>query len=255
MVQASAGRKAPAGIIGGGNMKQEIIRIDLNGVNCYLIKSGIKYILMDTGGHLIMDKEYTDRKMQLMQALNSAGCTAENLELVLLTHGDNDHAGNAAQIRTQYHAKIAIHKLDQHLVESPAVSDYMASFQYRQLPYRLFFKIMRKTIEKAAVRIINDFEAFTPDIWIDEHFTLSDYGFSGEIIHLPGHTPGSIALLTQDGDLIAGDIYTHLRKPVPAINAMDFKMLSDSINRLEKYPIRKVYPGHGEPFDFQKLLR
>ena len=42
------------------NMKQEIIRNDLNGVNCYLGKEGNSYILFDTGGHLTLDETFTD---------------------------------------------------------------------------------------------------------------------------------------------------------------------------------------------------
>lgn len=37
-------------------MEQEIIRIDLDGVNCYLGKSGDSFILFDTGGAVEMVK-------------------------------------------------------------------------------------------------------------------------------------------------------------------------------------------------------
>ena len=40
---------------------QEIIRIDLGGVNCYLLKNNQRFILVDTGGHMFMDRQYTDR--------------------------------------------------------------------------------------------------------------------------------------------------------------------------------------------------
>jgi hydroxyacylglutathione hydrolase len=43
-------------------MKMEIIQIDLKSVNCYLGKQEDSFILFDTGGHIIMDKEFTNRR-------------------------------------------------------------------------------------------------------------------------------------------------------------------------------------------------
>lgn len=45
-------------------MKQEIIRIDLKGVNTYLLKSKNGYILVDAGGPLVLDKGTVDRGTQ-----------------------------------------------------------------------------------------------------------------------------------------------------------------------------------------------
>jgi glyoxylase-like metal-dependent hydrolase (beta-lactamase superfamily II) len=83
---------------------------------------------------------------------------------------------------------------------------------------------------------------------IQEGDSLSRFGFSAKIIHLPGHTSGSIGVLTDTGELICGDVYANIKKPVPAPNAFDFKQLKSSISRLKSYNITEIYPGHGEPF-------
>ena len=236
-------------------MKQEIIRIDLSGVNCYLLKSDNGFILIDTGGHLVMDKEFTDRCSLLEKALDKAGCNYHNLHLIILTHGDNDHVCNATYIRDKYNVKIAIHKNDCHLVKSPSKDDFMGSFQYRSLVYKMVFKIMRGTIYKVAIKTIDDFKRFSPDILIDDNFKLSDYGFEGKILHIPGHTMGSIGILTKDDELISGDVFINIKKPELAPNACDFKLLSDSVNKLKAHKINMVYPGHGEPFIFNNLIK
>ena len=234
-------------------MKQEIIRLDLNAVNCYLCKTENGFLLFDTGGHIVMDKEFSNRREKLQKELAKAGCNPGNLNLVVITHGDNDHVCNAAFIREQYRTKIAIHPGDLKLVKNPDIEDFLSSFRYKSLMYKAIFKIMRKTICRVSIKALGDFEKFTPDILIDENFRLSDYGFEGQVLHLPGHTPGSIAILTKSGELIAGDLFVNTGKPGIALNAMDHKLMADSIKKLEPYRIHTVYPGHGKPFPFADL--
>lgn len=234
-------------------MGQIITRIDLLGVNCYLCRTENGFILFDTGGHIIMDKEFTNRREALEKALQEAGCTTENLNLVILTHGDVDHVCNAAYLQEKYHAKIAIHPGDLKLVRNPDIEDLMASFQYRSVVFKLIFKCLQGKIRKIAMKTINAYQAFTPDILIDENFNLEEYGFYGDIIFLPGHTNGSIGILSKEGDLIAGDVLSNVKKPDAAMNALDFSTLYSSIDCLKKYNIKHVYPGHGEPFDYTLL--
>jgi glyoxylase-like metal-dependent hydrolase (beta-lactamase superfamily II) len=53
-------------------------------------------------------------------------------------------------------------------------------------------------------------EKFTPDLEIDEGFDLSSYGFDGRILHIPGHSKGSIGVLTAKGDLFCGDLFYNM---------------------------------------------
>lgn len=236
-------------------MKQEIIRIDLEGVNCYLGKAGDSFILFDTGGHTVMDKQFTNKRESLEKELEKAGCKPGNLKLVILTHGDNDHAANASFIRDKYKTKIAIHSGDLELVENPGIEKVMESFRYKSLIYKIVFRLMKKLIKKVSLKILNDFEKFKPDIFIDEDYSLLEYGFDAKILHIPGHTAGSIGVLTAKGDLIAGDTFTNINKPDIAPNAYDFKALAASVDRLKTMDIKTVYPGHGKPFEAKQLKK
>lgn len=64
-------------------MIQEIIRIDLDGVNCYLLKQKDNFVLFDTGGHMNMDKTFDNRRNALISELDKAGCTPDNLKYFL----------------------------------------------------------------------------------------------------------------------------------------------------------------------------
>ena len=234
-------------------MEQEIVRIDLGGVNCYLIKQGVNFFLIDTGGHLFLDKKFDNGRETLETELKNHGCDAANLKLVILTHGHNDHAASAAYVRATYNAKIAMHPKDVNLVESPTLEKVMGDCQYLSPVNKLVFAVMKGPITKISKKILDDFESFTPDILTDEGFDLSTYGFNAKVIHIPGHTKGSIGILTEQGGLFVGDVFTNMGKPAIAPNAYDYKILKNSIKRIKSLNVKTIYPGHGTPFDAAQL--
>jgi len=110
---------------------------------------------------------------------------------------------------------------------------------------------MRPMIKKVQ----KEFKRFTPDIFIDEGFDLSKYGYDAEVIHIPGHSKGSLGILTKDNSLICGDILVNMKKPGTLLFADDFNVLNKSIERLKKMNIQTVYPGHGKPFQMELFLK
>ena len=73
-------------------------------VNCYLLTTDAGHVLVDTG--------VAPSRPLLLRRLAAAGCTRDTLRLVVLTHGDYDHTGNAAYLRRRWHAPIAAHPGD-----------------------------------------------------------------------------------------------------------------------------------------------
>ena len=96
-------------------MSQEIITIRLalpfrmGSVNCYLVRTDTGYILIDTGG--------SNKCAELERELERYGCKPGNLNLIIITHGDFDHTGNATYIRKQFDSKIAMHSDDLLMVD------------------------------------------------------------------------------------------------------------------------------------------
>lgn len=96
------------------------------------------------------------------------------------------------------------------------------------------------------------FEVFIPDFTIDESFELSACGFDARIIHLPGHSKGSIGILTSESSLLCGDFLYNMLGFSYIDDLSDFR---SSIEKLKKLNVNMVYPGHGRPFSMEGLLR
>jgi glyoxylase-like metal-dependent hydrolase (beta-lactamase superfamily II) len=71
-----------------------------------------------------------------------------------------------------------------------------------------------------------------------------------EVLHVPGHTPGSIALWeAATGLLFSGDTaYVDAR-----LGFDDFDAAERSLRRLRDLPVRRVHAGHERSFDGDEL--
>ena len=65
-----------------------------------------------------------------------------------------------------------------------------------------------------------------PDLILEDGQSLAAWGLDARVIHLPGHTPGSIAFLTAEGDLVAGDVFANRRRPRPLALRRKLRSLS-----------------------------
>lgn len=223
-------------------MSQEICIVDLGGVNCYLLKTDTGYILIDTG--------FANKRAKLEKALEDAGCRPGNLSLVLLTHGDPDHVDNAAYLQKKYGAKIAMHAADAAMVES---GDISLSRKARPDKVAFVFRVMMGFV--SLLGGANKVEVFTPDLLITEGFALGDYGFDARVLHLPGHSGGSLGVLTATGDLFCGDLLYHfVGKPV-CLYIDDLAAFNASLNKLQQMNVKTIYPGHGKPFPAERILQ
>ena len=71
-------------------MSKGIEKIDVGGVNCYLLEADDGFVLIDTG--FPAKRMFLD--VVLKKALNKPGEVPNKLKLIILTHGDSYHAGN-----------------------------------------------------------------------------------------------------------------------------------------------------------------
>jgi len=200
--------------------------------NCYLIKG---YILIDTG--------WSNKCTDLEKELESAGCNPGKLKLIILTHGDFDHTGNCAYLRKKFNTKIAMHYDDSGIVERGDM------FWNRKKP-NIFIRIIVNVFLG-----LSQAERFKPDLTIDEGYDLSESGFDAKVLHLPGHSKGSIGILTAGGDLFCGDLFMNMNQPTPTSLVDDSTELKVSIEKLKSLKISTVYPGHGKPFPMNSFTK
>lgn len=155
-------------------------------VNCYLIKAEGAYILIDTGR--------TAKRQTIERELVSAGCLPGKLKLIILTHGDFDHCGNAAYLRRTFRTKVAMHQDDSGMVEHGNL------FWHRKKP-NMIIRLLLGWLFR-----LNKSDRCQPDIYLND-------GFDAKVIHLPGHSKGSIGLITSNGELFCGDLLANVEGP------------------------------------------
>ncbi|NMB89722.1 MAG: MBL fold metallo-hydrolase, partial [Chloroflexi bacterium] len=167
--------------------------LHLGGVNCYLLRTGEGFVLIDSGN--------ANQRQRLEEELLQAGCGAGDLRAILLTHGDFDHSGNAAYLRAKYGARIAMHAADAPMVE---YGNLYASRKNTSRPIR------------AIVPLLFHFgraERFRPDTSLEDGDDLAPYGLEARVVSIPGHSRGSIGILTAAGDFFCGDLLDNTRQP------------------------------------------
>ena len=208
-------------------MIKDIKTIILGGFNgnCYLLMTENGYVLIDTGRK--------SKRKKLEQELLRGGCKPGNLDLIILTHGDFDHTGNCAYLREKYHTKIAMHQHDIGMVENGDM------FWNRQTGNRVIKKLINLTF---------NIRRFKPDFELVEQSDLSKYGLNVKVLYLPGHSKGSIGILTSDKNLFCGDLFTNRKEPEPNSLVDNLNELNGSIDKVKSLDINIVTQDMGNLF-------
>ena len=104
------------------------------------------------------------------------------IEKILLTHGHIDHAGGAAELRDRLGVPIeGPHEADRYLLDS--------------LP------------ETGANYGLDGARAVTPDRWLGDGDVVEVGGLAFDILHAPGHSPGSVVFVSRDARFaLVGDV-------------------------------------------------
>ncbi|MFN2219185.1 MAG: MBL fold metallo-hydrolase [Anaerolineae bacterium] len=205
----------------------------LGTVSCYLVATGTGFVFIDTGA--------SNQRRELERELSSAGCLPGNLHLIVLTHGDFDHTGNAAYLRNRFGAKIAMHRDDAGMAQH---GDMFLNRSSGNAILRSLAPILFRFSKS---------NRFEPDLYTGDGDNLSEHSLDAQIVAIPGHSRGSIGILTSAGDLFCGDLLENTKKP--ALNSLmdDAAACQTSIEKLEGLEIATVYPGHGEPFPMERF--
>jgi glyoxylase-like metal-dependent hydrolase (beta-lactamase superfamily II) len=207
----------------------------LGSVNCYLVKIDTGYILIDTG--------VSNKRTDLEKQFESAGCLPGQLKLIVLTHGDFDHIGNAAYLRRKFGTKIAMHHDDWGMIEH---GDMFWNRRKGNSLFRMIAPILFR---------FGKSDRCTPDWAVEDGYDLLEYGFDAKVFSIPGHSKGSIGILTADGNLFCGDLFAYTDRP--ALNSImdDLVAAQASVEKLKGLGINTIYPGHGKPFPMEMFMK
>jgi hydroxyacylglutathione hydrolase len=207
-----------------------------------------KAFLVKDAGALLIDTGCPGDENRIMAALRKENIARGNLKLILQTHGHYDHAGSTRMLRDMTAAPVAIHRDDVHLILK-GTSDPLK-------PIRFGARLVRLISYRR-------FAPFEPDLIIDQEMDLRPYGVRGRILFTPGHTAGSISVLLDGGEAIAGDLifggylggFVLPRRPGYHYFADDVAALRQSIKKLMDQGADTVHVAHGGPLTRQAILK
>ena len=214
-------------------------RIGSDLVNSYLIEENGKLTLIDAG----VSGQWSD----LLAELAAMGGSIGDIRGVVLTHGDTDHVGFAERLRRDHGIPIHVHEDDAALARGETKKSVgMGPMKIGPMLRFLWYAGRRGGLRTTPIK---DVETFT------DGQTL-DLPGSPRIIHIPGHTPGSVAIHVSAAEalfvgdaLTTGHVLTGATGPGPAPFTMDPALAIESLSKLEAIHATWVLPGHGAPWN------
>lgn len=179
------------------------------GTNCYVVYDDRNALIIDPGGEANIITDFLDEEKLSPQA-------------ILLTHAHFDHIGAVEDLRFFYGLDVYLHKNEASWLEEPRLNGSI-SFTGEEIKT----KQAEYILEPGEIRIAS---------------------FTFEVVHTPGHSPGSVSFIFKDeGFVIAGDVLFQQGIGRTDLPGGDMKQLETSI-RKHLYQLDNtfvVYPGHG----------
>jgi len=209
------------------------------------LKMSMAYIVLGERAVLV-DTGCAGEEERILSGLRRFNVAPERVALVLHTHGHMDHAGSTRALKQRLRVPAAVH---------PADAGKMRIGNSAPLvPLRLSSRILSLFLDPR-------FPPVAPDVMVEEGYSLREFGIAATAVHTPGHTPGSISILFDDGRAIAGDLMMGgiwggaYRRFDPGYHyyAEDLTELRRSIRKLLERGAKTIYLGHGGPLEAARV--
>ena len=170
------------------------------------------YVYMIYGREItLIDSGVASSAGIIPEYLRNTGRNPEEISLMILTHGHPDHIGAAQAIKEISGCSVAAHGADRVWIENP-------DQQLKDRPVPGFYSLVKGSVR--VDRILNEGDV----LYLEPEMHL-------EVLHTPGHSPGSISLwMQEEGVLFSGDAIP-LAGEMPIYD--DIKSSMASIQRLK----------------------
>lgn len=207
-----------------------------NDCNSYLFAHVLRgdrpHVLIDPG-HVV--NELNERCLdQLLNSMQRDGLQPEDVGLIIDTHSHIDHCEANQILVEKSRAKGGKGEIKQALIALHKVDD-----DFRRTQGRRMTAILGREVE------------FEPDFYLKEgKLNLGkENKLSLQILHTPGHSPGSISLYSPDKKvLITGDVVFYGSIGRTDLPGGDGKLLKQSIEKLSELDTDYLLPGHSTEY-------
>jgi len=191
---------------------------------------------------VVVDTGCAGEEEKILGGMRRYNLDAERIALLLHTHGHVDHAGSTRALQSRLRVPVAVHPADAGKMRLGDSSPLV--------PLRFSSRLLSLFLDPR-------FPAVEPDLLVEEGYSLAEFGLPAAVLHTPGHTPGSISILFEDGRAIAGDLMmggslggaVHPFDPGYHYYAEDLGEVRRSIRKLLDRGAKTIYLGHGGPLE------
>ncbi|MEZ4766799.1 MAG: MBL fold metallo-hydrolase [Caldilineales bacterium] len=198
------------------------------------------------GGLTLIDAGMPKDAAKILAFARTLG--SERLDRIIVTHGDIDHVGGLAEVQAATGARVICHAVEKEVVEGSKVRDMGSS------PFSRVYSPLADVVTRR-------FMGYKPVDHVDELVLDKQELPEGmQVLHVPGHTPGQIALHQPErGILIVGDAFGSRggKLHMPTAMATPRKDVArDSIRKLAALKgIEVICCGHGAPVTIDAQAR
>jgi glyoxylase-like metal-dependent hydrolase (beta-lactamase superfamily II) len=197
--------------------------------NAFLIEGDDELTLIDAG--------FLGKEAAVFGAIRGLGRSPDQLKHLIFTHGHPDHIGSAAAIVRETGARTYMHPLDTPMAESGGPFRPMtpAPGLLRQVMCRLFFHPNERLEPVAIDQPLTDGE-------------ILPIAGGIEVIHVPGHCAGQVALLWRSGRMLfAGDVCMNLMGLADPVGFESLEEGRASQRKIASLSFDAAGFGHGKP--------
>jgi glyoxylase-like metal-dependent hydrolase (beta-lactamase superfamily II) len=205
------------------------------------------YLIEESGAVTIVDAAMPGDWRDLLVELAAMGRSIDDVRALVLTHGHSDHIGFAERARQERGVPVSVHELDAALARGEVPNPAKGGGPIKPLP---LLRFLVRGIRTGAIRTKNLGEVGT----FGDGATLDVPG-APQVIHVPGHTPGSAILgVAARSVLFVGDALSTVAVtngstgPMIAPYTADPAQAIASLERLDGIEADFVLPGHGQPW-------
>jgi glyoxylase-like metal-dependent hydrolase (beta-lactamase superfamily II) len=196
------------------------------------------YLFEHDGQLTLVDTLFDDHAEPILECIRAIGRTPSDLKHIALTHGHRSHLGGLALLKRLTGALVYAHEWEADIIAGERTAQAVSLIPRGGLsliPMRLGLALGRPKHRPCAV---------------DRGLAEGDQAGPLRVLHIPGHTPGSLAFHHEQQDVLAvGDAvatWPRLDAGWPGFN-LNEGQYRESLRRLAGVEAGVIAVGHGEP--------